>query len=229
MFKTTSQLSSYTGSIYNLFIKKFGHNLAKQIVDKLELYRTYNIKIVGPVYNKTQRFTESITRNFVREDRTEGTIVFRTPNRGKIAFNISESKYDMKTLDAMIRDRTFDNFAHEWENIDAFFLFFPLVVSVDVLENDCAKWIECIRECFRILERNVPIILVGIKSDFADNKIQTEDILKFQKMYNVPYAEISSTQLHKPFVQLQSLLRTYIRNVLPDIPKIPVTPLLLEG
>lgn len=48
-------------------------------------------------------------------------------------------------------------------------------------------------------------------------------------MYNVPYAEISSTQLHTPFVQLQSLLRTYIRNVLPYIPKIPVTPLLLEG
>ena len=224
MFKTPqNQLSIYTGSIYKLFIKKFGHNLAKQIVDKLELYRTYNIKIVGPLLDKSRRFTEKITTNFLTEDRTEGTIVFPTPNRGKIAFNISESKYDIKTLDAMIDDGTFENFAREWKNIDVFFVFFPLLVSVKVLEN-CAKWIECIRN----LKKNIPIILVGVKNEYVDNTIQTEDIVNFQSIFNVPYAEISDEELYKPFVELQSLLKTYIRNVLPDIPReIKPTQLLL--
>ena len=222
MFKTEAQLSSYTGSIYNLFVKKFGHNLANQIVDKLEQFRTYNILLVGPLHDKGHYFTRRITRNFVTEyrtNRTEGTIVFPTPKNGKIAFNISESKYDIKTLDAMIDDGTFENFASEWKNIDVFFMLLPLQIGASNGFENCAKWIECIRKCFRILKRDVPIILVGVKKKYGDNIIQPEDIVKFQNMYNVPYAEISDKQLHIPFLMLQPLLKTYLRNVLPYIPK----------
>jgi GTPase SAR1 family protein len=224
MFRT-NQLSRDTGNIYHHFSQKFGFQIAKKIITFLARSRTYNIQLVGPKLDKNRCFTERLSRNiFVREDRgyVIRTVVFPT-SIGKIAFNIKDSKYDIRQIDDMLHHRVLiDQYAaREWENTDAFFVMFSLTTNGFGL-NECARWIQCIR----IVEKDIPIILVGVKSDNADNKIQTKDIVAFQMMYNCPYVEISSETLHSPFVELQALLRTSARNLITEIPKIPTTPLL---
>jgi len=224
MFRT-NQLSRDTGNIYHHFSQKFGFQIARKIITFLAKSRTYNIQLVGPKLDKKRCFTERLSRNiFVREDRgyVIRTVVFPT-SIGKVAFNIKDSKYDIRQIDDMLHNRVLiDQYAaREWENTDAFFVMFSLTTNGFGL-NECARWIQCIR----IVEKDIPIILVGVKSDNADNKIQTKDIVAFQMMYNCPYVEISSETLHSPFVELQALLRTSARNLITEIPNIPTTQLL---
>jgi hypothetical protein len=228
MFKTNNlKPSSSTSYIYRHFEEKLNPDTARMIIGFLERYRSYNIQLVGPKIEKDVCFTRKLTKNItVKNGRPEGTIVFPT-NIGKIAFNIRESKYHIKQLDDHV---SIENAAtSEWKDTDAFFVMFSLTTDVINFKNDCSKWIQCIRESFRTLERDVPIILVGVKCHrgLVDSKITTEDIVEFQRVHNIPYVEVSSKTLHAPFIALQSLLKnTYSRNLLTDdISNIPTTQL----
>ena len=148
-------------------------------------YRSYNIQLVGPKIEKDVCFTRKLTKNItVKNGRPQVTIVFPT-NIGKIAFNIRESKYHIKQLNDHV---SIDNAAtSEWKDTDAFFVMFSLTTHVSLFKNDCVKWIQCIRESFRTLERDVPIILVGVKCHrgLVDSKITTEYIVEFQRVHNI--------------------------------------------
>ena len=220
----TRNLSQDTEDIYFYILQRFGKLIAVKIMKFLVGSRTYNIQLLGATGVGKTCFTERLTRNIFNEiyrpGPVERTVVFPT-NLGRISFNISES------LDNY-------NFLTEWANVDAFFVMFSLG---DIMSfNHCKGWVHDIRTIEGNLQRDLPIVLVGLQCEFEEHPfggrfVPIKDIDDLRMMYNIPYVAISSRTLqnfHAPFLVLQNILRTSDRNLMAKIqPDIQETQLLL--
>ena len=227
----TRNLSQDTEDIYFYILQRFGKLIAVKIMKFLLGSRTYNIQLVGATGVGKSCFTERLSRNrfnqVYRPGPVEGTVVFPT-NLGRIAFNISECRYTIEqpNLDDVVRD--------EWANMDAFFVMFSLG---DIMSfNHCKGWVHDIRTIEGNLQRDLPIVLVGLQCEFEEHPfggrfVPIKDIDDLRMMYNIPYVAISSRTLqnfHAPFLVLQNILRTSDRNLMAKIqPDIQETQLLL--
>jgi len=223
MFRTT-RMPKDTEDIYILLLQIFGKPAAEKIMRFLLSDRTYNIQLVGSSGVGKSCFGQRLLRNtFTPNYRMgpiiPGSIAFPTP-LGRVVFNISECRYSITQpdLDRRVRD--------EWENTDAFFVMTSHQDRLPYEQSE--RWLQTIRR----VRGDVPIVLVDLKCDRRGRyNLQPNIQLLCARHGNIPYVKVSSqanTNIHGPFLALQDILRTDVaRNVVVDVPNIPITPLLL--
>ena len=224
----TRKLSQDTDDIYFYLLQIFNKLIAIKIMKFLVSSRTYNVKLVGASgVGRTcfaeRLLTDTFDSNYRNPQQLEGTVVFPTTT-GKIAFNISECEH------SIVQPNLKSEVAVEWSNMDAFFVMFSHTNRVSF--RQCEPWIQTIRaverESQRVSQRDiphhfrrrVPIVLVGLICDAEPSRILERDITELAKQYKIPYVSISSRTLqnfHAPFLVLQDILRTCVRNLTTEI------------
>lgn len=219
----THRLSEDTGDFYSSLRRTFQTIAAKKIMKLLLTDREYNIQLVGATGVGKSCFVEKLLTNTFTEYYTPGAIqqasIAFPKSIGKVVFHISECRYGIyqPNLDRHVES--------EWANTDAFFV---MISHQDKLPfEQSKKWIQTIR---RIVQRDVPIVLVELKSDRRGIYNLQPNIERLCALHNIKSVQVSSkdgTNIHHPFLALEDTLRTLPRNLFADVPNIPITPLLL--
>lgn len=233
MFQT-NKLIEDVADLYFLILRGFGNPAANRIMIHLVMNRSYNIQLVGATGVGKSSFGQRVLTNTVRRRYREGhleagSIAFSSPI-GRVTFNIRECACSIFTpnLEQQVRD--------EWANTDAFFVMTSRKERLVLLESE--KWIKAIRN---VRGNDVQIVLVDPRIDMPGIHNFLPTIRSICGRYgnrdpvtnlvsDIPYVEVSSiigTNIHGPFLALQGILRTYLRNFCPNnISNIPITPLL---
>ena len=239
----TKWLSEDTKDLYVKIRRSFEKEASTKMMRTLLANRKYNIQLIGPAGAGKSSFVQTLLTNTFDDIYRpgaipQGSIAFPT-NLGKVVFNISECRYSIHSIN---QPNLAARVRQEWENMDAFFVMFKHGNRLSF--DQCNELINNIR---RVLNRrDIPIVLVELQCDVpGEHDLQT-DIEQLCVLHGpvgppvayprrplvceIKHVEVSSrrgTNIHVPFLALQDSLKTYFRNIVGDVPNIPITPLLL--